>query len=107
MQGKVAVIGSSDFVMPYSALGVDCFPVEQTDEQILQTAEKIVEGKYALVVVSETIAPTTHQVFERFNTKTTPCVLVVPFTTESEGFATNNLSRLLKIATGIDILQNT
>jgi vacuolar-type H+-ATPase subunit F/Vma7 len=107
MQGKVAIIGSSDFVMPYSALGVDCFAVEQTDEQILQTAEKIVEGKYALVVVSETIAPTAHQVFEQFNTKTTPCVLVVPFTTESEGFAINNLSKLLKIATGIDILQNT
>jgi len=107
MQGKVAIIGSADFVMPYSALGVDCFGVEQKDEQILQTAEKIVEGKYALVIVSETIAHTTQQVFERFNTKTVPCVLVVPFTTESEGFAINNLSRLLKIATGIDILQNT
>ena len=106
MQGKVAVLGNSDFVMPYSALGVDCFAVEDKAEQIVQTAEKIVDGKYALVIVAETIAPTTQQVFGRFTTKTVPCVLVVPFTTESEGFATNSLSRLLKLATGIDILHS-
>jgi len=30
----------------------------------------------------------------------------VPFTTESEGFATRELGKVLKIATGIDILAN-
>jgi vacuolar-type H+-ATPase subunit F/Vma7 len=105
MQGKVAILGSGDFVMPYSALGVDCFAVEDNGEQILAAAQKIVDEKYVMVIVAETVAPAAQQVFERFATKTVPCVLVVPFTTESEGFATQSLSRLLKIATGIDILK--
>jgi vacuolar-type H+-ATPase subunit F/Vma7 len=105
MQGKVAILGSGDFVMPYSALGVDCFAVEDKGEQIVAAAQKIVDEKYTMVIVDETVAPTAQQIFERFATKTVPCVLVVPFTTESEGFATESLSRLLKIATGIDILK--
>ena len=105
MQGKVAILGSGDFVMPYSALGVDCFAVEDKGEQIAAAAQKIVDEKYAMVIIAETVAPAVQQIFERFITKTVPCVLVVPFTTESEGFATQSLSRLLKIATGIDILK--
>jgi vacuolar-type H+-ATPase subunit F/Vma7 len=105
MQGKVAILGSGDFVMPYSALGVDCFAVEDKGEQIVQAAQKIIDEKYAMIIIAETVAPAAQQVFERFATKTVPCVLVVPFTTESEGFATESLSRLLKIATGIDILK--
>jgi vacuolar-type H+-ATPase subunit F/Vma7 len=107
MQGKVAILGSADFVMPYSALGVDTFPVEDKAEQIVQSAEKIAAEKYTIIIVAENIAPKADEVFRQFRTKTTPCVLVVPFTTESRGFATESLSRLLKFATGINILQNT
>ncbi|MBU1518232.1 MAG: hypothetical protein KJ757_02230 [Planctomycetes bacterium] len=107
MQGKVAIFGSADFVMLYSALGVDCFAVDDKPEQIVQTAEKIVDGKYVLVIVSENTAPDAQEVFDKFSTKPVPCVLTVPFTTESKGFAVESLSRLLKGATGINILQNT
>jgi len=34
MEGKVAVLGSADFVMPFSALGLDTFAVELTTEQV-------------------------------------------------------------------------
>ncbi|PKL46010.1 MAG: hypothetical protein CVV39_07815 [Planctomycetes bacterium HGW-Planctomycetes-1] len=106
MQGKVAILGSADFVMPYSALGVDCFAIEDKAEHIVQTAQKIINDKYILVIVSENMAQAAHEIFGRFSTKPVPCVLVVPFTTESKGFAIKSLSKLLKIATGINILQN-
>ena len=104
MEGKVAVLGGADFVMPFSALGLDTFPVEQ--EQIVESAKKIIDGKYALVVVAENIAKAAEQVFAAYQNKTTPCIVVVPFTTEPEGFATKALGETLKMATGIDILQN-
>jgi len=107
MQGKVAILGSADFVMPYSALGVDCFVVGDKADKILRTAEKIAAEKYAIIIVAENIAHKTEEVFRQFNTKTTPCVLVVPFTTEPAGFAAESLGKLLKAATGINILQNT
>ena len=56
MKGKVAVLGGADFVMPFSALGFDTFITSDDTEETVASAEKIAEGGYALVVVSENIA---------------------------------------------------
>ena len=106
MEGKVAVLGSVDFVMPFSALGLDTFAVGEATEDVTENAAKIVEEKYALVVVAENIATAASEVFSTTQKKAIPCVVVVPFTTESEGFATRALGDVLRMATGIDILQN-
>ncbi|MFC1738925.1 V-type ATP synthase subunit F [Planctomycetota bacterium] len=106
MEGKVAVLGDADFVMPFSALGVDTFPVEQRSEDIEASARKITDEKYTLVVVAENIAPAANKVFEAVQDSPTPCIVVVPFTTEPEGFATNELGKVIKMATGINIFQN-
>jgi V/A-type H+/Na+-transporting ATPase subunit F len=105
MEGKIAVLGDTDFVMPFSALGVDTYPVGLTAGDVTESARTIVSEKYALAVVAENVAPAAEEVFSAYENAPTPCVVVVPFTTESEGFATAALSRVLKIATGIDILQ--
>jgi V/A-type H+-transporting ATPase subunit F len=105
MKGKVAVLGDADFVMPFSALGLDTFPVGQTSGDVTESAAKIIEGKYTLVVVAENIAPATEEVFSATTKAPTPCIVVVPFTTESDGFATQALAQVLKMATGVDIMQ--
>jgi len=106
MEGKIAVLGDTDFVMPFSALGVDTYAVEQTPDEIAVSTRKIIDGKYALVVVAENIAPEAEAVFADYRDKPIPCVVVVPFTTESEGYATQALGEVLKMATGINIFQN-
>jgi len=106
MQGKVAVLGNADFVMPFAAMGLDTFMVEQEPLTAAETAKKIVKDKYSLVVLAENIAELTSEVFDLTSRQATPCVVVVPFTTESTGFATANLGSLLKAATGINILEN-
>ncbi len=107
MEGKVAVLGDADFVMPFSALGVDTYSVGHITEQILESARKIISDKYALVVVAENIAPAVEEFFSAQQNMPTPCIVVVPFTTESKGLATQALGEALKMATGIDILQNS
>ena len=106
MEGKIAVFGDSDFVMPFSALGVDTYSVEAQSETVRETAEEILQKRYGLIVVAENVAVLAGEAFEKTERQATPCVLVVPFTTKSEGFATKALGRLLKIATGINILEN-
>ena len=106
MEGKVAAIGDSDFVMPFSVLGVDIYPVGPLAEEIIENARRIIEGNYTLVVVAENVAPVAEEVFSSQQNVPTPCIVVVPFTTESEGFATRALAAVLKMATGINILQN-
>jgi len=107
MEGKVAVLGDADFVMPFSALGVDTYPVGRTADDLTESADKVIEGRYALVVVAENIAPAVEEAFADQMNSAVPCIVVVPFTTESEGFATRALSEVLKMATGINILQNS
>jgi len=106
MEGKIAVLGSTDFVMPFSALGVDTYPVGLSAGDIDENAKKIISEKYALVVVAENIARQAEKVFSAYEDKPTPCIMVVPFTTESKGFATQALREVLKMATGINILKN-
>lgn len=102
---KVAVLGDADFVMPFSALGLDTYPVGRADEQITESAEKIISARYALVVVAEDIAPVAQKVLSAQMDRPTPCIVVVPFTTEPTGFATQALGKVLKLATGINILR--
>ena len=61
---------------------------------------------FATFAVAENKAPAAEQVFASVRNVATPCVVVVPFTTEPEGFATEALAEVLKMATGINILQN-
>jgi V/A-type H+-transporting ATPase subunit F len=104
MEGKAAVLGDADFVMPFAALGLDTFAVEPEAGDISETANKILKRKYALVVAAENVAKSAAEAFETTQKMATPCIVVVPFTTEPTGFATETLGKLLKMATGINIL---
>ncbi len=106
MESKVAVLGGADFVMPFSALGLDTFAVEAEAQSVSETAKEILKQKYGLVVVAENVAALAAESFAGTQKKAVPCVVVVPFTTEPEGFATEALGRIFKMATGIDILSN-
>ena len=105
MEHKAAVIGDTDFVMPFSALGLDTYVVGQTPDDIAENAKKIISQKYVLIVVAENIAPAVEEVFSAYQNTPTPCIVVVPFTTESKGFATQALGEVLKLATSINILR--
>ena len=105
MEGKVAVLGDSDFVMPFSALGLDTYPVSDAPGEIAETARKIIENRYALVVVAENTAVAAEEVLSTRLKDPMPCIVVVPFTTESTGFATRSLSSVLRMATGVDIMR--
>jgi vacuolar-type H+-ATPase subunit F/Vma7 len=106
MEGKVAVLGDADFVMPFSALGLDTYTAGASLADAAEAARNIVEQKYALVVVAENIAPSVQEVFSTQMDLPTPCIVVVPFTTAPAGFATRQLGEVLKMATGINILKN-
>lgn len=106
MEGKVAVLGDADFVLPFSVLGVDTYSSVQWSDQKLEIANKIISDKYALIIVAENIAPMVEEVFSDYQGSSVPCIVVVPFTAEPTGIATKTLGEALKMATGVNILQN-
>ena len=106
MEGKVAVLGSGDFVMPFAAMGLDTFATEETPDKVVTAAQAILKGHYALIVVSENVARAAQTVFDEVQKKATPCVVIVPFTTEPSGIATESIGTMIKMATGINILKS-
>ena len=106
MEGKVAVLGDADFVMPFSALGLDTFAIGEGPAEAVELAKQIIELKYGLVVVAENVAAAVEGVFGAQQNMPIPCVVVVPSTVESEGFATMSLTEMLRMATGTNILQS-
>ena len=106
MEAKAAVLGGEDFVMAFSALGLDTFAVETESEAVADKASQILKEKYGLVVVAENIAPMAQEVFEKTDKQAVPCVVIVPFLSESTGYATEGLRKMLRLATGIDIMAN-
>lgn len=106
MEGKIAVIGDADFVLPFKALGVEIFTVEKNREEILEAAQEILKQKFALVVAAENVAQAASEVFEPTQRQSMPCVVAIPTSEQSEGYATKSLGKLLKHATGINILAN-
>ncbi len=107
MEGKIAVFGSDDFVMPFATLGADVYPAGESIDELLATSREIVKNNYAMIVLSEDIAEQVDEVFSLSQSQATPCVVVVPFTGSSSGFATSSLGDALKMATGINILQDS
>ena len=106
MEGKVAVLGSGDVVMPFAALGLDTFATEPQADKVAEAAKSILKARYALVVISENVARAAQPVFADVQKNATPCVVVVPFTTEPSGIVTESLGTMLKMATGINILKS-
>lgn len=105
MTDRIAAIGNADFLKPFAALGVDVFPAEASKERATEAAQKVIEQKYTFVIIQEDIAPAVEEVFGPTQKKTLPCVTVVPFTAESTGFAAEALGHALKMATGVNILE--
>ena len=106
MEGKVAVLGDADFVMPFSALGLDTFAVEEQADQISQAAEQITKAGYSLILAAENIAGFVEEIFAQQQKKTLPAIVIVPFTADPTGAATKSLGQTIKMAAGIDILKN-
>lgn len=107
MEAKAAVVGDTDFVRPFSALGVDVFDVTESDTGAADQARRILEGNYALVVVSEDTGAEVEQVFAEVEEKAVPCVVEIPFTGGARGRAVQKLNSVLRMATGVSLTEES
>ena len=104
IEKKAAALGGADFVLPFSALGLDTFRTE-SKEQTQASAKKIIDAGYALIVVAENVASDAEQVLNEYHNKALPSITIVPFTAESTGLAVAGLGEAIRLATGINILK--
>ncbi len=104
---KIAVIGGSDTVMGFRALGLETFPVSNAEDakHILHQLTSIdSEAEYAIIYLEETLACALRVEIDKFKNSVTPAVILIPGREGSTGQGLTALHEAVKRAIGTDIL---
>ncbi|MBN1151244.1 V-type ATP synthase subunit F [candidate division WOR-3 bacterium] len=103
MEGKMAIIGREDQILPFSAIGIEIFPVEKA-EQANKLLLSLAEKKYALVMITEDFALDVLSTRMKFASEAIPAIIAVPGSEGVTGSTLHQLRETLKHAVGADIL---
>ena len=104
-QYKIAMIGSPDSIMGFSALGVKTFGVISVEE--VQTyLKEILEDNYAIVFITEDWYEKIPKEISKLQQQTMPAVISIPSQHGSTGAGLENLRKIVEQAVGSDILFN-
>lgn len=101
---KIGVIGDTESIMGYAALGLDIFTAEnkqQTDE-ILSDSQLM--DSYAIMYITETAAKDSMQFIDRYRSKRTPAIILIPDKNGSLGIGMADVKKAVEKAVGADIL---
>ena len=104
--GKIAVIGDSESVTAFLAIGASVHKV--TDEyQAADTLRALAKtDEYAVILVTENYAAQMEQLMSKLKQQPYPAVLSIPGANGSHGFGMQGLKRDVEKAVGVDIIFN-
>ena len=102
--GKFAVIGDSESVTAFMAIGATVYKVadEYEASDILRKISKTDE--YAVILVTENYAAKMEQLMQKLKEQPYPAVLSIPGASGSNGFGMAGVRKDVEKAVGVDIL---
>ena len=102
---KIAVIGSSQTVMGFKALGLEACPaatVEEAREALKRlTAE---DSEYAIIYIEENLSVQLKAEIDKFKDSPTPAIILIPGRDGSSGLGLSALKAAVERAVGTNIL---
>ena len=102
-QYKIAAIGERESVLGFKALGLDVFPVGDTEEAKL-TLHRLAKENYAIIYLTEGYAKSMAADISRYQDSLTPAVILIPGREGSLGIGMANVKNAVERAVGADIL---
>ncbi len=104
--GKIAVIGDSETVAAFMAIGATVIAVSD-EYQAADSLRRIAKtDEYAVVLVTEDYAVKMEALMQKLKEQPYPAVLSIPGATGSNGFGLAGVKRDVEKAVGVDILFN-
>ena len=103
---KIAVIGGSDSVVGFKALGLDTYEVDSA-EQARKTLHEITkprDDEYANIYIEETVAAPILADIRRFDERPTPAIILIPGRDGPIGLGQSALQEAVEKAVGSNIL---
>ncbi len=100
---KIGIIGSSDSVRGFAALGLSIFEVTEAEEAA-KTVRRLAENDFAIIYITEVLFSQIQHEIARYEEKQTPAIIPIPGTFGNNGIGRINVSRSVEKAVGTDIL---
>jgi len=105
---KIAVIGGSDSVIGFKALGLDTFAVDNEEEtrRTLRELTRARENKdaYAIIYIEENKAAAVLDEIRKFDELPSPAIILIPGRDGPIGLGQSALKQAVEKAVGSDIL---
>ena len=99
---RAAVIGDRDSIYGFAALGLEVFPV--TDSEMgSKTLRRLAEGEYAVIYITEALAAELEHELDHFRLQPLPAIIPIPGVT---GMGIKMVKKSVEQAVGSDIIFN-
>lgn len=102
---KVAVIGDKDSIYGYSALGLDIYPVTDSDNKI-DIFKKICNGSYGIIYITEALADELEKEIDKYREQVIPAIISIPGIYGNTGKGISSVKKCVEQAVGSDIIFN-
>lgn len=100
---KIAVMGDSDSVLGFKALGLDVYPVESVEEA-RKTLRRLAKESCAIVYMTEQLAVQIPEEIDRYKDALMPAIILIPGKDGTLGIGQANVTKSVVRAVGADIL---
>lgn len=100
---RIAVVGDWESVMGFRALGLDTYPVTDT-EQARNKIRELAKTDCAVIFLTEQLAKDMDDILARYKDELRPAIILIPGREGSLGIGKENIQRAIERAVGADIL---
>ena len=103
---KVAVIGDRDSIYGFATLGLDIYPVSESDAAVGKLRQIAEGGDYAAIYITESLASELEQEIDRYRLDPLPAIILIPGITGNTGMGIKMVKKSVEQAVGSDIIFN-
>ena len=104
MAKNIAVIGNSESIKGFGAIGLDIYPCDDP-ENAAHLLRKIADGdNYAVIYITEELFELVEKERNRYESRLTPAIIPLPGVKGNTGIGSKRLSAFVEQAVGSDIL---
>lgn len=100
---KIGVIGDKDSVLGFKAVGLDVFPVGQSDEA-KKILHELAKTDYAIIYITERLAADLEKEIDKYKDVRLPAIIPIPGKEGATGSGMDSVRKSVERAVGADIL---
>ncbi len=102
---KLGVMGDRDSIYGFAALGLDTFPIENTEDGV-RILRNLAEGDYAVIYITEALQKELKSEIDKYRDRIIPAIIPIPGVSGNTGAGIADVKKMVEQAVGSDIIFN-